>query len=102
MTRRYWLEATPGQLQKLLGLTSDRPWQEYAACREVDPAIFHVEKGESSAPAKRICRGCPVRDECLEDALARGDRFGVWGGLSDRERRRLMAERDATTPGRAA
>ena len=50
---------------------------------------FFPEKGQPTRVAKRICAPCPVRTECLEYALAAGERWGVWGGLSERERRRL-------------
>jgi len=93
--RTWWPKATPGQLQRLLGLDCDRPWVEYAACREVDPAIFFPEKGESALPAVRICRRCPVRDECLEDADSTGDLWGVRGGLGEQQRRRIREGRVA-------
>lgn len=64
-------------------------WREWALCAEVDPDAFFPEKGESTRSAKAICRRCLVRVECLRSALANDERFGVWGGLSDRERRRL-------------
>lgn len=64
-------------------------------CAQTDPEIFFPEKGKSSREAKMICRSCPVQDACLEDALATGDWFGVRGGLSERERRRLMRQRAA-------
>ncbi len=54
-----------------------------------DPEIFFPEKGGSSREAKRICSECPVRIECLNYALRRDERYGVWGGMSERERRRL-------------
>lgn len=77
---RAWTEVTlPGDL-----------WRRDAACSHVDPELFYPEKGGSAAAAKRICEGCPVRAECLVWALERGERFGVWGGLSERERRRLL------------
>jgi WhiB family redox-sensing transcriptional regulator len=62
-----------------------------AACRDVPTDTFYPERGDplGTGPAKRICAGCPVRAECLADALERGDPWGVWGGLSERERRRL-------------
>jgi WhiB family redox-sensing transcriptional regulator len=63
------------------------------ACRGVDPDLFFPDRGESLEPAKRICSECVVRDECLEHALASGERFGVWGGTSERERRRLRRTR---------
>ena len=64
-------------------------WQERALCAQTDPEAFFPEKGGSTREAKRICQGCEVRDECLEYALAHDERFGIWGGLSERERRRL-------------
>ncbi len=64
-------------------------WQERALCAQTDPEAFFPEKGGSTREAKRICSGCDVRAECLEYALAHDERFGIWGGLSERERRRL-------------
>ena len=69
------------------------PWQAFALCAEVDPEIFFPDKGSSSAPAKRVCMGCEVRTECLEDALRTGERYGVRGGKSERQRRKLRGER---------
>jgi WhiB family redox-sensing transcriptional regulator len=65
------------------------PWQEEALCAQTDPEAFFPEKGGSTREAKRVCSRCDVRSECLEAALARDERFGIWGGLSERERRRL-------------
>jgi WhiB family transcriptional regulator, redox-sensing transcriptional regulator len=65
------------------------PWQEQALCAYVDPDVFFPEKGGSSREAKRICAQCTVQRECLDYALANDERFGIWGGLSERERRRL-------------
>lgn len=64
-------------------------WQEQALCAQTDPEAFFPEKGGSTREAKRICRACVVRDECLEYALEHDERFGIWGGLSERERRRV-------------
>lgn len=69
--------------------SADEQWQERALCAQTDPEAFFPEKGGSTREAKRICMGCEVRDECLEYALAHDERFGIWGGLSERERRRL-------------
>lgn len=66
-----------------------------ARCREADPEWFFPEKGASTKEAKAVCQVCEVRDGCLELALGRGERFGVWGGMSERERRGL---RDADVP----
>jgi WhiB family redox-sensing transcriptional regulator len=67
-------------------------WRALALCAEVDPELFFPNKGESSRPAKRICAVCEVRAECLQDALDRGEQFGVWGGTSERERRVLARQ----------
>ena len=64
-------------------------WRGRALCAQTDPEAFFPEKGGSTREAKRICSGCEVRAECLEYALANDERFGIWGGLSERERRRL-------------
>jgi WhiB family redox-sensing transcriptional regulator len=64
-----------------------------ANCREVDSDLFFPVHGESSSEAKEVCRGCVVREECLEYALQNGEKFGIWGGLSERERRRVRRQR---------
>ncbi len=64
-------------------------WQERALCAQTDPEAFFPEKGGSTREAKKVCTGCEVRAECLEYALANDERFGIWGGLSERERRKL-------------
>jgi WhiB family redox-sensing transcriptional regulator len=64
-------------------------WQEHALCAQTDPEAFFPEKGGSTREAKRVCQTCEVRVECLEYALAQDERFGIWGGLSERERRRI-------------
>jgi WhiB family redox-sensing transcriptional regulator len=64
-------------------------WQLLAICRGVDPDLFYPDKGQSPEPAKRVCMKCEVRDSCLEFAMVTGERFGVWGGLSARERNKL-------------
>ncbi|MGO9034349.1 WhiB family transcriptional regulator [Mycobacterium sp.] len=69
-------------------VTTDQ-WQDRALCAQTDPEAFFPEKGGSTREAKKICLGCEVRAECLDYALAHDERFGIWGGLSERERRRL-------------
>jgi WhiB family transcriptional regulator, redox-sensing transcriptional regulator len=69
--------------------TTPDQWQDRALCAQTDPEAFFPEKGGSTREAKKICLGCEVRHECLEYALAHDERFGIWGGLSERERRRL-------------
>lgn len=64
-------------------------WRFAALCAQTDPEAFFVEKGGSTREAKRICGRCEVKAECLQYALDHNERFGVWGGLSERERRTL-------------
>ena len=64
-------------------------WQERSLCAQTDPEAVVPEKGGSTREAKKVCVGCDVRSECLEYALANDERFGIWGGLSERERRKL-------------
>jgi WhiB family redox-sensing transcriptional regulator len=70
-------------------LPEELAWQERALCAQTDPEAFFPEKGGSTREAKRVCMACEVRAECLEYALANDERFGIWGGLSERERRRV-------------
>ena len=86
-------QALAGQgIAGLLGIGTEadaQSWQEQALCAETDPEAFFPEKGGSTREAKKICTGCEVKAQCLEYALANDERFGIWGGLSERERRRL-------------
>ena len=68
-------------------------WQDFGNCLGVDPDLFFPERGASTREAKEICRGCVVREDCLEHALANGEKFGIWGGMSERERRRIRRQR---------
>lgn len=70
-------------------------WRWRALCAETDPEAFYPEKGGSVRDAKRTCGNCDVRVECLAYALDRDERFGIWGGLSERERRRERQRRQA-------
>jgi len=74
----------------------DPRWQDGANCRGVDTDMFFPERGASHREAKAVCRGCTVREDCLEYALVNGEKFGVWGGLSERERRRIRRKRGLT------
>lgn len=86
-----WDEHPDGDVGVLSDLfdVAHEDWQERALCAQTDPEAFFPEKGGSTREAKRICQGCEVKDDCLEYALAHDERFGIWGGLSERERRRL-------------
>ncbi|MDM4722779.1 WhiB family transcriptional regulator [Micromonospora sp. WMMA1363] len=70
-------------------LAAAEEWQERAQCPQTDPEAFYPDKGGSPDVAKRVCRRCEVRTECLEYALDNDERYGIWGGLSERERRKL-------------
>jgi WhiB family redox-sensing transcriptional regulator len=72
-------------------------WSTRAKCRGVDPDLFFPERGESTDPAKAVCMACPVQGPCLEHALTQPEKFGIWGGLSERERRRLRRQRRLAT-----
>lgn len=69
------------------------PWRLHAACRGVDPDIFYPAMEEAAEAAKAICDQCPVRQPCLEFALANREREGVWGGATERDRRRMLRRR---------
>ena len=82
------------QLADENGPTDDATaWRERGLCAQTDPEAFFPDKGGSTREAKRICAGCEVRAECLEWALTNDERFGIWGGLSERERRPLRRDR---------
>lgn len=68
-------------------------WQDLGACVGVDPDLFFPERGQSTREAKEICRTCPVKEECLEWALTRTEPFGIWGGTSERERKRIRRQK---------
>lgn len=76
-------------LSSLFRVEYDTTWQERALCAQTDPEVFFPEKGGSTREAKKVCVRCEVRDSCLDYAIYNDERFGVWGGLSERERRKL-------------
>ena len=81
----------------MAGLSRPPAWHDDALCAQVDVGdMFFPEKGGSTAEAKTICAGCDVREQCLEWALENQERFGIFGGKSERERRRILAERRGT------
>lgn len=80
-------------LAQLVAHSEERSWQRRANCMGVDPDLFFPERGASTREAKEVCRGCVVREECLEYALTNSEKFGIWGGLSERERRRIRRAR---------
>ena len=85
-----------------LNITQPPEWMTAGLCAQVDPELFYPERGGSTTAAKQVCTGCPVLAECLAYALANDERFGVWGGTSERERRRIKhhaTRTEATGPG---
>jgi WhiB family redox-sensing transcriptional regulator len=78
----------PG-VRKEIGDGDSLSWQSDSLCAQTDPEAFFPEKGGSTRDAKKICASCEVRTQCLQYALANDERFGIWGGLSERERRKL-------------
>ncbi len=73
------------------------PWMATASCRGVDPDVFFPSDGVGVETASKICAECPVKQQCLEFALAQHIDHGVWGGTSERERRRITRERSQIT-----
>jgi len=67
-------------------------WADRALCAETDPELFYPEKGGSTKEAKRVCRSCEVRAECLAWALENSELEGIWGGLSPMERRGIRRQ----------
>ena len=68
-------------------------WRELAACRGTDLEVFFPGRGKSAGPARQICAACPVRQPCLDCAITNRITHGIWGGLSERERRALRSRR---------
>ena len=71
-------------------------WRNRGACNGLDPAVFFPDSEENAGEAKSICAECAVRLSCREHALAVRERDGVWGGLTEKERRRIIRQRRRT------
>lgn len=84
-------------MRQLLGI-DDQPWQADALCAQTDPEFFFPERGGSVREAKATCARCEVAAECLDYALRNEERFGVWAGLSERERRPLHKQYSQRDP----
>jgi len=81
----------------------DRSWVERAACVGHPPHIFYVERGHDASKARAVCASCPVRLACLRHAIETGNRFGVWGGATTKERdaiRQRLTASGIDLPGR--
>ena len=79
----------------LEAIVADLPDLSAGLCKEIDPDLWYPEKGGPTQDAKQVCRRCPVQLACLQYALDNDERFGVWGGFSERERRLLHRGRSA-------
>jgi WhiB family redox-sensing transcriptional regulator len=75
-------------------------WRSQAACRGLDTELFFPGRGEAAPEAAAACASCPVRTECRTYAVESRQLFGIWGGTSERQRRRLRAERASSIGGR--
>ena len=84
-----------GNCVRFEGETFTYPWDHRSKEVTVTPDLFYPQRGGTARPAKLICEFCPVKQECLDYAIENGEKHGVWGGLSERERRRLRKERAA-------
>jgi len=71
-------------------------WRQLGACRGLDPTVFYPDEEDEATEAKDVCAQCGVRVACLEYALASREKAGVWGGATERERRRLIRQRRRT------
>ncbi|HVF54105.1 MAG TPA: WhiB family transcriptional regulator [Actinomycetota bacterium] len=74
-------------------MASNQEWQDQAACRTIPVELFFPPAEQEADLAKTVCEHCTVKDPCLEFAIAAGERFGIWGGLTSQERRSLAARR---------
>lgn len=94
MTARRISAMVPWQINRHADLRLEIPdWTRDALCTQVGGDIFFPEKGESTAPAKKVCSHCPVINECLEWAITNDEQWGVFGGMSLRERRKIKRRR---------
>ena len=74
--------------------TTATPWHRHAACKGLDPSIFYpADEDDECLDAKAVCAQCPVLDLCLEHALGEREKEGIWGGRTERERRRIIRQR---------
>lgn len=77
----------------ILAQLEDRPtWMAHADCRDLDPRLFYPVRGQPTGPAKQVCQACPVRQACLEYALANREKHGIWGGTTVRDRRHILRQ----------
>ena len=95
MTARSPLVFSPGAAGPVLRLVPAADphaltWRDLASCAEADPDAFFPETGGSTRDARRVCAACPVAAQCLAYALEHEEPFGIWGGMTTSQRRRLL------------
>lgn len=83
------LRGPVAQWSDIASMVQPQPWMQQALCAQTDPEAFFPDKGGSTREAKKMCASCTVVEQCLEYAMARDERFGIWGGKSERERRAM-------------
>ncbi len=71
-------------------------WQVDANCVDEDADLFFPDRGASTRKAKELCNTCKAQEHCLEYSIVNNEKFGIWGGLSERERRKIRKERGLT------
>lgn len=85
--------AAIGQASPEKVIVMNATWRQRAACRGLDPEVFYPYSEDEAEEAKSICASCAVRQMCLEYALVGREHEGIWGGATERERRRLIRQR---------
>ena len=96
MTQPHFVAAEPSfqwAEQALFDMPERPDWQHEGACVGVDPDLFYPNRGAPTGVAQRVCAGCAVRVECLEYALTNNEHYGIWGGMSERQRQRIRRGR---------
>lgn len=91
-SRHTWSEWGESELDYVLGLLEREEWQHRGACNGMDPNLFFPSRGEPMSEIRAVCSTCPVRRECAEAGLM--EKWGMWGGTSERERRRIRRDRN--------
>lgn len=92
MIRATSLRGQVEEWSSLGSMLNPEPWMQEGLCAQTDPEMFFPEKGGTTRNAKKVCASCDVVKECLAYAMRGEERFGIWGGLSERERRKLRRQ----------
>ena len=97
-------------IAQLFMIEAENDWRLHAACQRLDPDLFFSpdsfetkqERDDREAEAKAVCAACPVRERCLDYAVAAGERYGIWGGLNELERRAHVRRRHSVQTDRGS